>query len=378
MENTYNNILHIVSFDTPYPPNYGGVIDVFYKIKAFKRAGAKLILHIFGQGQELLDELKEYCEQIYIYERNTGMGSQLSTIPYIVNSRRQPDLLKNLMNDDWPIVFEGLHTTYYLDHPFLKNHFKIYRESNIEHHYYWQLALASRKIIDKIFFSIEAARLYQWQNQLKYADLILTVSENDSQYLKKKFPHQQIECIPSFHGNQEVSSKIGFGDYALYHGKLSVPENDQAARFLIQKVFAELPYRFVVAGMNPEKGLIKLAQNYPNVELIANPSSQEMDKLIEEAQVNVLITQQATGLKLKLLNTLFKGRHCLVNEKMLTGTNLHPLCHIAYHKKSLKEKIIELFQIPFSADEIEKRMHHLNHFYSDDENARKILDLIFK
>ena len=25
--------VHIVSFDVPYPPNYGGVIDVFYKIK---------------------------------------------------------------------------------------------------------------------------------------------------------------------------------------------------------------------------------------------------------------------------------------------------------------------------------------------------------
>ncbi len=26
--------LHIISFDIPYPPNYGGVIDVFYKLKA--------------------------------------------------------------------------------------------------------------------------------------------------------------------------------------------------------------------------------------------------------------------------------------------------------------------------------------------------------
>ena len=25
--------LNIVSFDVPYPPDYGGVIDVFYKIK---------------------------------------------------------------------------------------------------------------------------------------------------------------------------------------------------------------------------------------------------------------------------------------------------------------------------------------------------------
>ena len=165
---------------------------------------------------------------------------------------------------------------------------------------------------------------------------------------------------------------------ALYHGKLSVPENDQSARFLIRKVFAGLPYRLIVAGMNPEKNLIRLAKNYPNVVVMANPSLEEMDKLIEEAHINVLITQQNTGLKLKLLNTLFKGRHCLVNDKMLVGTNLAQLCHVANDKNSLKEKITELFQQPFSPDDIGKRIHHLNHWYSDDENTRKILDLVFK
>ena len=28
--------IHIITFDIPYPANYGGVIDVFYKIKALK------------------------------------------------------------------------------------------------------------------------------------------------------------------------------------------------------------------------------------------------------------------------------------------------------------------------------------------------------
>ena len=39
--------LHIVSFDIPYPPNYGGVIDVYYKLKALHRKGVKIILHCF-------------------------------------------------------------------------------------------------------------------------------------------------------------------------------------------------------------------------------------------------------------------------------------------------------------------------------------------
>ena len=35
--------LHIISFDIPWPPNYGGVIDVFYKIKTLSEAGVTFI-----------------------------------------------------------------------------------------------------------------------------------------------------------------------------------------------------------------------------------------------------------------------------------------------------------------------------------------------
>ena len=39
--------LHIVSFDIPWPPNYGGIIDVFYKIRALHGAGVQIHLHCF-------------------------------------------------------------------------------------------------------------------------------------------------------------------------------------------------------------------------------------------------------------------------------------------------------------------------------------------
>ena len=36
--NNADHHLHIIAFNVPYPANYGGVIDVFYRIKAL--AGA--------------------------------------------------------------------------------------------------------------------------------------------------------------------------------------------------------------------------------------------------------------------------------------------------------------------------------------------------
>ena len=43
--------LHIISFDVPYPPDYGGAIDVFYKLKALNQEGVKIHLHCFEYGR---------------------------------------------------------------------------------------------------------------------------------------------------------------------------------------------------------------------------------------------------------------------------------------------------------------------------------------
>ena len=37
--------INIVSFNIPWPANYGGVIDVYYKMQALHKCGVKIILH---------------------------------------------------------------------------------------------------------------------------------------------------------------------------------------------------------------------------------------------------------------------------------------------------------------------------------------------
>ena len=40
--------LHIICLDAPSPPNYGGAIDMYYKIRALALAGTRIILHYFA------------------------------------------------------------------------------------------------------------------------------------------------------------------------------------------------------------------------------------------------------------------------------------------------------------------------------------------
>ena len=45
--------LNIIAFDNPYPPIYGGVIDVYYKINELAKLGIKIHLHYFSKKNDV-------------------------------------------------------------------------------------------------------------------------------------------------------------------------------------------------------------------------------------------------------------------------------------------------------------------------------------
>ena len=88
--------LNIVAFDNPYPPTYGGVIDVYYKLKALANLGIKIHLHFYAKEKGDSSELEKICEEVVIYNRSIGLFKHLSTSPYIVQSRTAKALKLNL------------------------------------------------------------------------------------------------------------------------------------------------------------------------------------------------------------------------------------------------------------------------------------------
>ncbi|MDF9831027.1 glycosyltransferase family 1 protein [Parabacteroides sp. PF5-6] len=368
--------IHIISFNVPSPPNYGGIIDVYYKLKALHAAGVQIILHCFDYGRGEAPELEAFCVKVYYYKRKTGLWTNLSLLPYNVYSRKDPALISNLLQNDYPILFEALHTCYYLDDERLKNRLKIYRESNIEHDYYYHLSKASRGWIKKTFLRVEAWRYHRYEKVLRHADRMLVVSTADTDYLKKQFPEVEVEYMPSFHANDRVTIEPGQSDFILYHGNLSVVENEFAALYLIREVFSKLPHRCVIAGMNPSRHLREAAAPYAHIEIKANPDQDEMDYLVRNAQIQTLITFQDTGLKLKLLNSLFSGRHVLVNSLMLTGSGLDDLCTIANTPGEMILACEQLMQMPMNTARIAEREQLLFPNYSNRHQAERLKDLL--
>ncbi|MGZ3904244.1 MAG: glycosyltransferase family 1 protein [Bacteroidia bacterium] len=367
-----NKYLHIVSFDVPFPANYGGVMDVFYKLTSLHKAGVKIILHCMEYGRGEQKELEKYCHKVYYYKRNTSILNHLSSVPYIVKSRKSQLLLDNLLKDDHPILFEGLHTCYYISDDRLTQRFKIYRESNIEHHYYYHLAHAETNGLKKLYFVAEARKLYSFQRQLANADLMLVVSTADRKYLKEEFPNNKIEYLPSFHPYNEMKCKEGRGDYILYNGNLSVGENIKAVEFLIKNVFSKISQQVIIAGLNPSDKMREWARPFKNIKIVANPGDAEMQSLLENAHVHCLYTHQATGLKLKLLNVLYSGRFCICNENMLEGTGLENAVMVKNAPEEIIHSIQYCFNVDFTSELIAERKEKLAPFNNADKTTKLI------
>lgn len=366
--------LHIISFDVPYPANYGGVIDVYYKIKALHALGVQITLHCFHYGRAKSAELEKYCHKVYYYERKTSASKLLSSDPFIVATRKSDELLKNLLSDDAPILFEGLHCCAYVSYPGLKNRKKIVRTHNIEHDYYRALERVEKSWSRRQYFKREADKLEKFESILNHAQHILAISPADAVDLSTRY--QNVKHVMAFHSNEEVSIREGKGDFAFYHGNLEVGENNQAALFLANEVFGNLNYPLTIAGNNPSSELMEAVAGKPNITLKSDISTAEIDELISSAHVNILPTFQATGIKLKLLAALMRGRHCMVNAPMVANTGLESLCIIHESASSMRAGLQTIRDTEFTSADITKRKSVLDERFSNRKNAEKILDLL--
>ncbi len=367
--------LHIVMHEVPWPVNFGGVTDLYHKIKWLHAAGIKIHLHCFVKKHPPQAYLEKYCESLYYYQRKSLSGISLR-LPFIVASRTDADLLKNLNKDDHPVLLEGVHCSYHLYTNALKHRRVFLRLHNTEHKYYARLAKNEDHFLKRLYFRNEARLLKKYEAIIAAKCPVWAVSTADADHYCEAFS-ADAHFLPVFLPWDLISGKSGKGNYCLYHGNLSVNENEKAAAWLIDSVFNDSKMSLIIAGKAPSGKLQMLVRKHKNIRLVKDPSEAEMQKLIEDAHVNVLPSFNNTGVKLKLLNALFNGRHCLVNEAGTEGSGLNDLCSIAETAAEFKAAVIELFAEPYTEAKIRHRSTALKAVYNNEQNARRLIAWIW-
>ena len=369
--------LHIVCHDVPYPPDYGGVFDLYYKILTLHEEGIKIHLHCFTSGRDEQPLLKTLCEQVYYYPRRTGHKGLSHQLPYIVCSRSNPELLERLLQDEYPILLEGVHCTYLTQDNRFANRKILLRLHNVESVYYKQLAKSSSSWFKKLYYLRESAVLRKYERRIAASWPLLAVTQYDAQMAAGSYQSTKIIVIPVFLPFQHIESPQGTGCYCLYHGNLSVDENEKAVIWLLENVFNDLSIPFLVAGKNPGPKLRRAVARFKNCCLISDPSHQELQDIITKAQLHVIPSFNCTGVKLKLLNALFNGRHCVVNTDAVEGTGLKEVCHLAEGAKDFKGVIKTLYERPFTYLDLQFRREKLLHQYDNRQTASRLIEQIW-
>lgn len=362
--------LHLLSFAIPYPADYGGVIDVFEKIRALHAEGVQIHLHCFKHERAEAPELEEYCAEVHYYKRQTRFSL---TLPHIVSSRKSKDLMGVLDEDNYPILAEGVHTAYALLQGRWPGRVMALRLHNIETAYYGNLAAIEKTGFKQAYYRLESWLLANWERKVAALPL-LAIHPGVATYFREYYGSKNVTYLPAFTSYAPGGNLTGRGEYVLFHGDLSVVDNVASLRWLLEEVGRESGVPWVVAGRRPGVEVTQLLKAHPGVRLVADPGPEEMETLIREAQVHVVHSFNPEGIKIKLLHALFLGRHCIAQSALLEGTGLEETCRSAANAKAFREGLETLWGAPFTETDKALRTRVLQQQFDNRVNARKLME----
>ncbi|WP_447640849.1 MULTISPECIES: mannosyltransferase [Chitinophagaceae] len=322
-------------------------------------------------------QLEKVCHSVYYYKRKKIFPLKFWGIPYIVESRIIPELIAKLNEDNTPVLIEGIHGTGIIPYLNCSDRKISIRLHNVEFVYYKHLAKTTSHFFKKIYYSSESRRLEKWERKLVENNVFNSVSLLDCKIYEQELLCKNIVCIPLFLPNWYVAPKLGQGAYCLYQGNLDVEENQEAVKWLVEKVFSDISFPLYIAGKSSGAFVKQYQYKKPSIKWIENPSDAEMNALIADAQIHLLPSFNATGIKIKLLNALYNGRFCLVNTATIKDSGLEQLCIVANTVADFQEKMKELYNRRFTEAELDFRKSILNNIYNNKKNAILLKQQLF-
>ncbi|MDR4955068.1 hypothetical protein REB14_23030 [Chryseobacterium sp. ES2] len=371
------NKFHIISFNYPYPPSYGGIIDVYYKIKALSDLGIKIHLHCFvDQIPDKIDpEVKEITENVSFYQKKKNPLLYFSSTPFAAAIRNSEELIKNLERNKAPILFEGLQTTSIIR--FLRNndHQFYLRYHNNETEYYKGLSVSEKNIFKKLIYKIESLKHTRYQKKLlKKFEAVFCLSEKE--YNEVETYSGNAHLIHIFHGNESVKELDTKGKYFLFHGDLSTADNKRALNETID-LFKTLPqYQLIVASDRATEDIKRKISTVENISLTPIQTTENLLRLLKDAHGNILISYQNSGTKVKLFNTLYNSRFVIISENITDDPILKSVCLFGSDMNEIRQRIITSAEKEYH--DTEKRKEVLEKKHSDKAKAHEMLKIIFK
>ena len=155
---------------------------------------------------------------------------------------------------------------------------------------------------------------------------------------------------------------------------MRISDNCKAALFTIA-VFSKLKHKLVLASSFEKEEIIKEVEKYEHITFDNLQREDQLENLLQTAHIHSMVTYQKTGIKLKLLNALYKGKFVIGNTKILEDTGLEEACYLANTKQEFRKHIETLLLKDFEEEDLALRIRVLEKF-NPLESAKKIAALL--
>lgn len=135
----------------------------------------------------------------------------------------------------------------------------------------------------------------------------------------------------------------------IFTGSLDMEANIEASLFLLEnykKFFMKKNLKLILAGRNPNPILEKTRKklNLNNIEIVKNPTKEEMEKFLRESLMYISPVFRGSGMKTKVAEALFYGLPILASKHSAIGYNNLNLEYIKVFDEGSPEEFLVKFE----------------------------------
>lgn len=337
----------IISFDIPFPDNYGGVKDVWQRILLLKASGHFVDLISFYKSRQRFKRFEESTERLIVDQHLAFKQKPIrllgSKLPISVTLRTLNTseilLCKELLKCNYDcIIVEGYKclSAFLAIQKNIAHKKSILRVHNIESNYFKNLAITTSNPIKKVFYSLESQRFNQIErsNSLNHLfTYILFISKVEAQdqlfdCVTNKFVIQPyLEERTSTYFDTPFNSRT---NNILYLGNLDLPDNLASVKEIIKILLPVLEQSpditLTIAGKSESRTARKvfsyLLKRLPNFLLLENLHHTSISELYHKSKIFYLYSMNPSGVKLKLIESLSFGLPTISNYNGFVGSGL--------------------------------------------------------
>lgn len=379
-------VLHVIN-DFPYPPNHGGIADIWGRLLSFVELGMEVhaIVTIKIRPSETdIDHVRKHVSHLDMIERQPNWKGIFSRTPIQVVSRNNLSIFP--IKDHYDLVIgESDFSFPIFENTSLSTDRRILRIHNDESRYMLNLSDIETKFWKRIYYKTEAMRCsnFSYKAFSSVDDLWFSSSDQYADYIRSHSVDapKAAWLPPPVDIDAMVSPRIKASKHVLFVGSLSVPSNIEAIDWYMKGVHPKLKaiagYRFVIAGSTRGLPLSKTIRNASMDEQCdLHLDVQYLNPLYEMSSVFVNCMLHGASIKMKTVHAVEKGLPVVSTSVGNEGTGFTDQQHIciADNQDKFAQSISRLLAFPSEGQAMAMRAQaYLKTRYRHSEQIHQLL-----